>query len=446
LPNALLGDKMRHKPEELANFIADALARGRIAGKNLELFFDCETGFFREYSLKFLSGKQLRILRRIEAEQTLGAEMSECIIEDMDYGMHLNPEHMRVRAIMGVKYDFLDKMQRALKTRGYKLRFAGSALAAYERLLRPLISSVRAEFPESKEVLICFDAESGRLRMAVYSPEGLIRLEESRDADIVSSCVRRLESHKDTDYSVILSGDRSVTAELEKKFASCGIPWVPIGRLRKYIGDRISLTDELAKKEHMFSEVFADAGLDFKLNKSLNYLYGGEERRTLGDATRLICAGAVMLAILLSFMLPVYNRILEKETESRREIVKTEQYADARSELQKYREALSELRSYKPGETLLAEKESRWGSLLSELGDDLLANAKINEMVYDDKERLLIDLTKSYASEFDGNKSRINDSGRVIITESVERTQLETGEYRIQIEIEILDGNAGSDR
>jgi hypothetical protein len=83
--------------------------------------------------------------------------------------------------------------------------------------------------------------------------------------------------------------------------------------------------------------------------------------------------------------------------------------------------------------------------MLSELNEDLLKDAEIIEIVYDERAGLLIDFKTRKADEFDGNKSRINDSGRFEIEERGEREAVDRETYRIQIAVTFSAGRAGGD-
>jgi hypothetical protein len=293
-------------------------------------------------------------------------------------------------------------------------------------------------------LLTGFDLEEGRLRMAAYAPGGLIHLEEVSDPDVVSVCVRRLAAREGEGQIAILSGDRRLIQEVSERFsddettdclsiADCG------GRN----GGRVSLSGELAGKEHLLPEVFAAAGMDVRRGRASDYLRGGRERRVFADTTRLICVLAVIFALLLSSMLPVYERLLRAETETGRATVEKQPYAEVRPELKRYRDLLAELRSYGPGERLLESRESRFAALLSELNGELLAGAEISEIVYDEQTGLLIDFTTSRVDDFNRIKNRINDSGRMNVVETAEREVVGEGIYRVQAEVVFPEGREG---
>jgi hypothetical protein len=443
LPNFLIGEKMKAKPTELGNFIVDALIKGRIESKDIELHVNSDTGFFSEYTLKFSSKKQLAARRRIEAEQLLGDGASNYIVEDTDYGEQVDSNHMRVRAVMGLEHEFLDRLRLALDARDYKLHFAGSALVCYARLLDPIIVAIRKNQPDSKRILTGVDLEKGRLRMAVYAPGGLMHLEETADPNIVDVCAQRLKTYGDAGHTVILSGDRSITEQLSEQLKdSEAIDCVSVSDYRKQGAVPVTLAGDLEGKDSLFANIFAAAGMDHRKTRSLNYLYGGEERRTFADATRLICIAAVVLAVLLSAMLPIHERLLAAETEAHRATVLTNPYAQIRPGLEQYRALLEELRSYKPDEDLLASRDSRFAALISELREELLANTDIIEMVYDEQAGLLIGFITNHVGDFDRAKSRINDSGQLNIAETVTREMLSTDTYLVQIKISFSGGNA----
>ncbi|MDR2156647.1 MAG: hypothetical protein LBO81_02555 [Clostridiales Family XIII bacterium] len=272
-PDARAGGKLSDQPTGLGHFIAGSLSKTDPAVGNVALLLGKDIGFFNEYVLKFSDKEQFETLRRIETEHVIGTDPSKYIIEDIDYGVRTNGNHMRIRAITGVERAFLGKVEASLKQDGYRLCFAGSAVVSYARMIAPLVISVRKRRPKPKQFMTGVDLEERRFLMAMYAPDGLIHMEETRAADVVSVCARRLTARRGTPHTVILSGNRFLMRQLTDRLKDDGAPdCTSVADYRKRYGGRVSLAGALAGDEGLLPEVFASAGPDIRRSKTLNYL------------------------------------------------------------------------------------------------------------------------------------------------------------------------------
>jgi hypothetical protein len=131
LPAALESENAAQKPADIAGFIADSLKQEGFEEDKIELFFGNEIGFYSKYSIHSDHKRLIAERRKLHIEQTLGDEAKQYIIEERRKETE-EEDGFRTYTIYGIKRDYLGTLIKALKTRGYKVVFAGSSHAPIE--------------------------------------------------------------------------------------------------------------------------------------------------------------------------------------------------------------------------------------------------------------------------------------------------------------------------
>ncbi|MDR0852236.1 MAG: hypothetical protein LBN36_07055 [Clostridiales Family XIII bacterium] len=471
LPAAISGQKAAEMPAEIANFIADALTQWQIKDRDAAIFFGGSMCFFVEYYQFGESNKNFRERRRMKVEALLGAAAEEYITEDIFY-----PEKNEARkaVVTGVRRDYLSTLIDSLKKRGYIVKFAGSALAAYADVIGTFETtwektpgndsetvpegSVRSSKPPC---IIGVDVGNARFRLALYGPSGLEGLEESAAKFPVAVVVLRTEEilEKKRILQLILSGESEQTEKLkeilkDKYDIEVVVPNAAAAGTNtgedSALGDEtvqnrpqvssLILSGELEGREKIVPVLFASASAGRTIKRARNYLYGGSDKRRFADATRYLLIAAVLVVLVLAAMPPVYRGALLAETEGNRTQIAAPEYADAARALTENRALINRFQSYGESEALVQRSRTEYAALLETLDDGLISGAAISEIVYDAQSGLIIDCVLTDIKEFDRQKAVINDSRLLGVAELVPRETIGSGAsvaYRLQLKIDI---------
>jgi hypothetical protein len=126
LPSTLYGAGAAEKPAVVAGFIADSLVQEGFETAPVELLIGGGLGFYTEYSISSDNKKLIAERRRLHIEQTLGEEVKQYIVEERNKAKE-DHDGFRTYTLYGIQRQYLETLIDALKSRGYRVCFAGSS-------------------------------------------------------------------------------------------------------------------------------------------------------------------------------------------------------------------------------------------------------------------------------------------------------------------------------
>ena len=418
-PDHLQND-LRSQPAELADFIGDCLIAGDFGadetGKEIILLFDSRLGFFRQYiykkSDKKMADKRFYVEDDNQKDKTGGSN----ITQRFDFPDREEDNGMSRAAIYGIGDGFLRELVKSLSRNRLKTVFATSSLIEF----KTAVSRVNRDVdPDSKyKRIIAIELTSNSYKTVIMEDDKLIHLDESWVADDAKPEDKNLTdmltdllkeySAPDGDTLAAVFGHNK-EAEAKRLMSYSGITCRPMEKIR-----------------------------DLDLPDDGDYLYGGWAKRKFNRATTKICiACAVVLALLFS-MLPVYSVYMTGINDDLNEKIDNYKYPVQLELLYEKRDVSARLQAYKDDLAAIGGDEMNYSEVLTILREDLLYDAIINDLIYDEKSGLIIDFDVSDVSGYENARDKLNDERKILVVETSTGEAINAnGQQNVQIKVTI---------
>ncbi|MDR1572054.1 MAG: hypothetical protein LBS32_05965 [Clostridiales Family XIII bacterium] len=420
----------------LAALISDMAVRGRLEPMPVMLFFDSSVALYREYRHRKASRNEMRGRALLETEALLPRDRGRYIAECEWYGPQGTPSGSQASAICAVSEPFLRGLSKALKARGFRPRFAGSALAAWSDTAKGLLGAIAAADPGIGRNVFALDLSADSMRLLLFvGGEPVHRREYSLDdgldeeglLDCLCRELRRVTLFSENreggrplkpDY-VLIAGERAGAPGLAERIA--GRLGVPCGGLGDHAGQLegvLRLGGEMAERPGLYPRVASLAGGPAARARHRNFLYGGARRRRERAVTLAAFAAISLLAAAAMAALPIASHSLAAKCAREAETIERPLYAEARGLLKTQRGLSLQLESRAAEESYMQEKGLRHAALLYLMGEGLLKGASIESVAWgrgadsiraifttDDIDRFLLEKEKADA----GGSLRVNE-------------------------------------
>ncbi len=421
---------LRSRPGELADFIASCLKGHEYDLSGITLLFDSKLGFFSEYKFKKTDNKMADKRFYVEDDNQKNNRSDINITYRSDYPVTETDDDMSRAAIYGIEDRYFRELIRILNKNNIHIEFAGSSMITYKDSMvkaYDLIASSR----EAKR-FIGIDICANTYRAVVAEESKPIHLEESfvpDDAkpedknliDLLTDLIRDFSIGKENTL-VVVSGNDS-ESEAKRLMSYSGITCKPV--LEFY-------DDEVMR------ETFCITGLDPKKNKNDNYLYGGWGKRKFSRATTKICVAAAVVIVLLFSMLPIYSLYMGGTNNDLNSEIENISNPKQLELIWENRDVFAELQAYKDDLAAIDADMQSYSEVLTLLNKDLLDNAVINDLFYDEKSGLIIDFDVTDVSGYENARDKLNDERQVLVVETATGAAIsESGKQNVQIKVTI---------
>lgn len=427
LPDYLKKD-IKNQPQALADFVQNCLENGQFLIRDVILLFDSNLGFFKEYYLKKSNNESKNKLFHIEDDNMRNREGGPVISQRLDYKAHESNEKMDKSAIYGINDSFLRELVKALRKNNINTVYATSSLVLYMKTIECTIDLIKLD-KDKVDNVIGLDINKDSFMAVVFNDNHPVHLEEfslSKDSkpedknltDVLTDFLKKYSNENKKKTQVIISGTENVKAEAKRLKSYSDINCKSIMTYYEEIRDTYELVDALKDEDHIFPSLFPICGINIKKDKDESYLYGGwSKRRFSKKTTKLTVAVAVILAILFS-LLPIYNMYMDKKNEELTAEIQKPKYQQNLTLLREYRNALSKLNAYQNDEASIHNIDVYYSDILATLNEELLHDATINDLFFDEESGLIIDFDVTDEDEYKKAVEKINKKRDFLIVET----------------------------
>lgn len=421
-----LGDDIKSKGSQLGEFISSCLENGKFQTKDVALLFDNNLGFFKEYMVRKSDKETSDKVFHIEEDLIMKEEGKRVISQRLDYPSPI--QKMGRAAIYGIDDNFLRELVGALKKSGINTVYATSSLTQYLITMEEAIKLINIS-AEEVDTIIGFDIGDDSYRAVIIKDGKPSHLEEfalSKDAgpeeknliDILTDLLKEYGSPDKEKTKVIISGSGNINSLSKKLKSYSGIRCDSIMTYYDDVRDAFELTEDMGEDDDKFAQFFSICGIDTKKYENENYLYGGWSKRKFSRATTKLTIAVAALLLILFMILPIYNVYMVQKNETLNEEIGKEKYGEKLSLLNSYRDVLSQLKTYKDDEASIDNITVVYSDVLSKLREDLLKEATINDMFYDEESGLIIDFDITDIKSYEKARDKLNDEKELFIVES----------------------------